>query len=113
MAAPIPEEWKRSVLAILKAGHAKRIEVRLRAVLDFQAMFPGAFMYEIYKAFIDALSEPGLEGRRVQGMEPDGETYEFIFRHRKNVLYGKICLTMDGRLVVIFSAHRPLKGETL
>lgn len=111
MAERIPEEWKRAVVEILKEGHSDRVEVRLRAVLDFQSLFPGAFTYEIYDAFIEALSVADVEGRRVHGMKPDGETYELIFRHRKMDLYGKLCLTTDGRVVVIFSAHTPLKGD--
>lgn len=111
MAERVPEEWKRAVVEILNEGHSDRIDVRLRAVLDFQSLFPGAFTYEIYDAFIEALSIPNVEGRRVHGMNPDGETYEFIFIHRKKDLYGKLCLTTDGRVVVIFSAHRPLKGD--
>lgn len=111
MAENIPEEWKRAVLAILKEGHTERIEVRIRAVLDFQSMFPGAFTYEIYDAFIGALKEPEIQGARVHGMTPEGQTYEFIFNFRKKVLYGKVCLTTQKRLVVIFSAHTPLKGN--
>jgi len=111
MAERIPEEWKRAVVEILAKGYSGRIEVRLRALLDFQALFPGAFPYEIYEAFIDALSEPDVDGNRVHGMKPEGETYEFIFRHQKKNLYGKVCLTTDGRVVVIFSAHTPLKGD--
>ncbi|MFO7535359.1 MAG: hypothetical protein R6X19_06715 [Kiritimatiellia bacterium] len=113
MAAPIPGEWKRAVLAILKEGHSKRIEVRLQAVKDFQALFPGAFTYEIYDAFSEGLNRPDLEGNRVYGMVPKGETYEFIFNHRKKDLYGKVCLTTDGRVVVVFSAHEPRKGSKL
>lgn len=111
MVERIPEEWKRAVVAILKEGYSDRIAIRTRAFLDFQSLFPGAFPYEIHAAFIEYLTEPDIDGQRVYGMTPEGETYEFIFKHRKKDLYGKVCLTTDGRVVVIFSAHRPLKGD--
>ena len=109
----IPDNWRTAVVAILKGGHSDRIEVCLRAWLDFQSLFSAAFTYEIYDAFILALKDPELLGKRVYGMKPEGETYEFIFTYQRKLVYGKVCLTKDKRLVVVFSAHRPLKGELL
>ncbi len=106
----IPDNWRTAVVNILKGGHSDRIEVCLRAWLDFQSLFSAAFTYEIYDAFILALKDPELLGNRVYGMKPEGE---FIFTYQRKQVYGKVCLTKDKRLVVIFSAHRPLKGETL
>ena len=109
----IPDRWRQQVVAILAEGHySGRIEVSRRAFLDFQALFPGAFPSDMYEAFINALSGSDVFGRRVRGMSPEGETYAFIFVHLRKRVYGKVCLTVDGRVVVIFSAHGPLKGET-
>lgn len=110
----IPYEWRRAVVAILQEGlHSKRIEVSRRAFVDYQSLFPSEFSYQMFEAFADALSLPEVFGKREYGMVPEGETYGFIFKHQRKEVYGKVCLTADGRVVVIFSAHRPLKGESV
>jgi hypothetical protein len=109
----IPDNWKKAVIQILEEGDSNCITITGRALRDFQAMFPGAFIYELYDAFIDGLSSSSIEGNRIADMRPRGATYEFLFIHRRRSLYGKVCLTPDHRLVVIFSAHRPSKGDTL
>jgi hypothetical protein len=108
---PIPELWKRKVIQVLKSG--ENITITKRAFDEFQSILPAAFRSELYRVMQRGLSLPAIEGRRVYGMRPEGETYEFIFPYDGQYLYGKICLTDDGGLVVIFSAHRPLKGNTL
>jgi len=76
-------------------------------------MFPGAFDYELRDALADALENPDLRGQPVFGMAEPGETYEFIFRHEGQAVYAKICLQRPNLLVIIYSSHRPLKGDTL
>jgi len=46
-------------------------------------------------------------------MKERGTVYEFIFDHRQTKIYSKINLSPDGTVVIIYSAHRPLKGDTL
>jgi len=75
-------------------------------------MFPGAFNTEILAAIADALEKPTLMGRQILTMTEPGEVWDFIFHHQKHAVYAKINLTPDPA-VIIYSAHRPLKGETL
>jgi hypothetical protein len=75
-------------------------------------MFPGDFDYDRNEAIAAAIQDPTLLGRRVFGMEEPGDVYEFIFSHRSRNVYAKINLQPNGD-VIVYSAHRPLKGETL
>lgn len=111
MATKIPDTWKATISEILKEGFTERLEVTIRAFQNFQDLFPDAFNYHMLEAFIAALGIPDLTGKRVYGITPEGEAYEFIFTYRSRPVYGKVCLRKDGRLVVIISAHRPLKGN--
>lgn len=113
MAEQIPNKWKKAVLAILAEGLGERVEVTVRARQDFEDLFPDTFGYHLIEAFTEALQIPELEGNRKYGMKPEGEIYEFIFDYRKLPVYGKVCLRKDGKLVLIISAHRPLKGNAL
>lgn len=113
MAEIIPDLWKNKVRAILTEAPNDSIIVKKRAAEEFQAMFPLSFSYNLYQAFEQALETPGLTGNQVYGMTPEGTTYEFIFLYEKRDVYGKVCLTTDNEVIVIFSAHRPLKGAAL
>lgn len=101
------------MIAILDQGGMDRIIVRLRAIDDFQALFPGAFRCELFECLTAALARDDLEGREVTTMKERGTVYEFIFDHRQTKIYSKINLSPDGTVVIIYSAHRPLKGDTL
>jgi hypothetical protein len=46
-------------------------------------------------------------------MDEPGETYGFIFQHRSRTLYAKLNLTEPDKVVIVYSAHRPLHGEEL
>ncbi len=112
MAERVPEDWKKSVVSILDKGDPDCIEIRkTTALVPFDDLFPGAFTYELLDAFIDGLDDDEIEGRQIHDMDEDGETWAFIFKHRKKKIFGKICLTPDNELIVIYSAHAPLKGE--
>ncbi|NQU39533.1 MAG: hypothetical protein HQ523_06240 [Lentisphaerae bacterium] len=114
MAERIPDEWKLAVLAILNDGDPDRIEVRqTTALIPFGDLFLGAFAYELLNAFEDGLTDEDLEGRRIYDMEEAGETWAFIFTHRKKKIYGKLCLTPDNELIIIYSAHAPHKGDKI
>lgn len=76
-------------------------------------MFPGAFDCELNDALAAAVDDPTLVGRQVFGMEEPGEVYEFIFRREERAVYAKICLQRPDLVVIVYSAHRPLKGVKL
>jgi hypothetical protein len=61
---------------------------------------------------ITAVSDPTLIGRRVLGMQEPGEVYEFMFWHLGRQVYAKICL-QPSLVVIVYSAHRPLRGDRL
>lgn len=113
MASLIPQSWRKQVIGILDHGSMDRVIVRLRAVDDFQALFPGAFRYELLECLSAALAHDDLEGREVTTMKEPGTVFEFIFDHRQTKIYSKINLSPDGTVVIVYSAHRPLKGDSL
>lgn len=113
MSTPIPEDWRRQVARILSSGSLDRILIRRRVQEDFCALFPGAFRLELLDCLRTALETDGLEGRPVIGMKEPGTIYEFIFHYRQTPIYSKINLCPDGSVVIVYSAHRPNKGDTL
>lgn len=76
-------------------------------------MFPGAFDLELKDALAAAVADSTLKGRKVLTMEEPGEVYDFIFSHEGRKVYSKICLQEPDLVVIVYSAHRPLKGDTL
>jgi hypothetical protein len=113
MAPMVPEQWRTRVCFILDSGDYKRIKIRQRALVDWSALFPALFTCDLLSALSDALKDPELMGNQVLLMQEPGETYEFIFTYSGRRVYSKINLSPDGSVVIIYSAHRPLKGETL
>ena len=109
----IPKRWRDTVREILESCDASRIVVTVRAKRDWEATFPLAFEFEMYMVLAEALKDENLEGKRVVGMTPPGEVYEFFFNHQDRKLYGKVNLLPNGKLVIIYSAHVPLKGDAL
>jgi hypothetical protein len=112
MVAPIPADWRHAVCQILSSHSLTSILIRQRARRDWQSLFPGAFHHEIVDAFIKALRNPKQTGRLVVTMDEPGIVYEFIFEHKSRAVYGKVNSQPNGD-VIIYSAHRPLKGESL
>ena len=113
MDAPLPPEWRHSVCRILSSHTLANVIVRQRALRDWQSLFPGAFPHDLLDAFLKALRNPSQTGRLVSSMEEPGMVYEFIFEHEERLVYGKMNLRSDGNVVIVYSAHRPLKGDTL
>ena len=109
----IPLVWREAVCAILESHDCRRIAVVKRAQDEWFAAFPDAFPYELYNALADALTGELVMGKRVLGMFPPGEVYAFWFFFRGQRLYGKINLVDGGLEIVVYSAHRPLKGDEL
>jgi len=114
MVERIPDEWKDAVLSILRKGDLDFVEImETSARIPFSDLFPGSFSYEILEAFEDGLDDEDLQGRQIHDMDEDGTTWAFLFKHRKKKIYGKICLTPDNELIIIYSAHAPRKGDKL
>jgi hypothetical protein len=114
MGIPIPEPWRKRVCAILNSGSLKTsIIIRERARRDWSDLFPDLFICDLLNALSEALDDSELVGNQVFGMNEPGEVYEFIFTHSKRPVYAKVNLCPGGKVIIIYSAHRPLKGQTL
>jgi len=113
MGTKLPESWRDRVRTILDAGNRKKIIVRQRALLDWSALFPSLFPGDLLNALSEALEDPELDGNQVFGMQEPGDVYEFIFSHANRRVYTKVNLCPDGTVIIIYSAHRPLKGDTI
>jgi len=116
----IPEGWRKQVCAILASestgtliewtGDAEsRYEAHAAAAKFLANDNEPVWIHEVYQPFRDFLSSPHPVGCPVTMAKPAGETYEFYFQFKRTRFYGKILLRTDGKRVVIFSAHRPLK----
>jgi len=113
MEIEIPEEWRTRVGGILREPRLGRVLIRRSARQDWADMFPGAFDLELQDALADAVDNPNLRGRSITDMKEPGETYDFIFWHQSRSVYAKICLQRPDSVVIVYSAHRPLKGDKL
>lgn len=108
----IPEPWRTTVCAILKTEATGRlIEWTEDATNRFEASFLEAWPYQVYAAFRSYLGGPNPTGCLITMASPVGETYEFFFIFDGRKTYGKILLRTDGKIIVIFSAHLPLKDR--
>jgi hypothetical protein len=112
MASHIPDEWKTRVCDILRARDRSKITVRDVVWKDWESTFPNAWPDDLYNALEDALNAPRILGAR-KFMDEAGETYAFLFEFEEAPLFGKINLLPDGRVIIVYSAHRRRKGDTL
>jgi hypothetical protein len=112
MRTEIPEKWKKAVRDILLAVDYDRIDLKLRAHQDWEATFPFSSPYYLYLAIGKELELPVVLGARKKMKEP-GVACAFFFHSEGRKMYTKICLSPNGRLVIIYSAHTPYKGDTL
>lgn len=109
----IPEDWRKRVCFILQGRDPKAtVLVTKRATLDWDATFPEAFPTALKDTLVSILRQP-LEGELVLGMTPPGVVYEFMFKFDERLMYGKVGLHDNDTLVIVFSAHVPLKGNEL
>lgn len=112
MPIPIPQVWKSAVCKVLSTCDERIIRMTLTARNDWQSTFPDFWRQSLYGALSDALSINGIEGVRRE-MDEEGETYEFFFTFEGTKLYGKVNLLPSGKVVIIYSAHKPRYGESL
>lgn len=110
--APIPKPWRTRVSGILREGKAGTVFIRQRARRDWASLTSCPFDSALREVIADALEDEGLCGKQHE-MEEPGETYAFIFHFRNVAVYAKVNLTTPEEVVIVYSAHRPLKGEEL
>lgn len=103
----IPHQWVTTVAETLKRGSDKEIEWTDDA---FRRWHKHGTRWQAYNAMLKALV-PGIIGKRVKMPNDEGPTYAFFFSVNGINMYGKICLTYDGRLVIIYSAHERERDE--
>ena len=111
--APIPEQWRRDVIAILRTGDPNNIEWTFRARSDWSIF---GLTHQAYEHLIQTLSTPALLGREVLFMDEQAEVWEFLCRHPFGVetpLYAKIGLKADRIRIKIFSTHIDHSGKLL
>jgi hypothetical protein len=112
MQASIPEEWKRDVCVILRAGTS--IDVKFTTALQpWQDAFPNDTRFDLYDALMEALSPEIVFGRCITDMDEPGETWTFTFRRDSRDFFGKICLCPSRKAIIVYSAHISLKGNKL
>jgi hypothetical protein len=63
-------------------------------------------------AISDALDDPLVVGAR-KAMDEPAETYAFFFSFKDVKMYAKVGLLPDGTVVIVYSAHKPDKGDAL
>lgn len=110
----LPDEWRRKVLAAMRGDiAAPRIFSTKQSRNDWEALFPDEFYSGLYDAVGTALEDPEIRVVEVLGMREDAEVYHFFLQHRRTKVYVKIGLTTDANMVILYSSHRPLKGDSL
>lgn len=97
----IPQPWLEQVVDKLKRGSNSEIEWTKGA---FEGWHINGQRWEAYDAMLKALV-PGVVGKLVKMPIDEGPTYAFFFTANNKQMYGKICLTHDGRLIIVYSAH--------
>ncbi len=108
----IPELWRKKVCAILATEETgTRIEWTEDAEHEFQRSFFDSWQSQLYAAFQMFLEGSHPAGCAVRMKKSVGETYEFLFKFKGKVTYGKILLRPDQNRIVIFSAHLPEKPK--
>lgn len=117
MEAPIPQEWLKPTLRILREGKfGREIVVPERIRNDWDAGTLGtAFLWDVRQPLIEALETPGVIGKLILDQPEPGTTYAFWFFFKVGdqvrKFYGKICLKNNKVTIKLLSAHLPDKGE--
>jgi hypothetical protein len=117
MESPIPEDWLKPTLRILREGTFGRdILFPERVRRDWDADTLGtAFLWDLRDPLIQALATPGVMGELKPDQPEPGVTYAFWFFFKVGdsvrKFYGKICLKNDRVKIKLLSAHFPDKGE--
>ena len=108
----IPKDWRDRVVAILEAGRAGTRAVTNTARIDWMALFPESFSFEIYSVIAKVLkADEVTDARKVETMDEPGEVYEFLFVHMQRRMYAKVNLCEGKVLVLVYSAHLQRLGN--
>jgi hypothetical protein len=112
--APIPDEWRISVLGILRDGKFGRDIIWPNGVSDrWDADTLGNCILreEVRYPLIDALSVKGVIGMLEPRIQEPGVSYAFFFSYRVGCqmekFYGKICLFDTKVKIKLLSTHLP------
>ena len=109
MADPIPREWRDVVCKILTDRAPNTIQVTRQAAADWLSLFPRLFVVDLYDAITRYLRQDEALGSRVDTMDEPGTTYWFIMMVEERPVYTKLCLRAGGKIILLYSAHRPRK----
>lgn len=109
---PIPKTWRATVASILREGKTGTVFIRQRARRDWAHLTSCPFDVTLREVLAETLDGDSLIGKKYEMNEP-GETYGFIFHYGNLAIYAKINLTIPDKVVIVYSAHRPLQGEDL
>ena len=108
----IPHEWCDVVVSILENGSPNTRFVTTTARMDWMALFPESFSFEIYKVLSHILKMGSYtDARRVDTMDEPGDVYEFLFVYRTQHMYSKINLCKGKVSVLVYSAHAQRKSN--
>lgn len=102
---------------ILRRGTSgKEILLRRSAHREWSAVSLGAYDFRLFDAIATVLKTDGLQAKK-HAMDEEGETYAFVFSYHTPVgptpVYTKINLIPGGKIIIIYSAHRPEKQDEL
>lgn len=108
----MPREWVERVTAILDAGKVGTRALTNTARIDWMALFPESFSFEIYSVISKVLKDGAVtDARKVETMNEPGEVYEFLFAHGGRRMYSKVNLCKGKVLVLVYSAHLQRLGN--
>lgn len=108
----LPPDWVCVVADILEMRKPKTYSITIRARQDFEMIFPERFSEEMLCVMANVLRrELYTDSRQVFGMDPTGETHEFLFPLDGRRMYGKINLKDGSVFVQIISAHLQQKDN--
>lgn len=108
----LPREWVERVTAILDAGRAGTRALTSTARIDWMALFPASFSFEVYSVISRVLKDGAVtDARKVETMNEPGEVYEFLFVHEGRRMYSKVNLCEGKVSVLVYSAHLQRLGN--
>ena len=108
----LPKEWTEKVVAILDAGRTGARAITNTARIDWMALFPDSFSFEIYSVISSILKLGAItDARKVETMSEPGEMYELLFVYRSRRMYSKVNLCEGKVSVLVYSAHLQRLGN--
>lgn len=113
MPKPIPEDWRKVVVRILRTSDSRLIQWTRPARQRWDDDTCGdAQDYQAYDAMIAALQSDDVTGNETTSYPGQEATYEFLFSFQTRPMYGKVALYENRLHILILSAHKA-KRHTL